>query len=554
MKRYQEHIIDIISKLDNYIYKLVIKEPIKDTINYGYTFSALFWSFFKGDHYEDRINTVLKKYRTQIKNVNKKMFSWEFNNYALLELKNKGFILEKDLIKSLNFKKGTKVTNWELLRILNDIKSKNSYSQRNKIKLNFLLNKIFTENGFIHDEINFRKKTYSFQYYFFSLALLLDLYIITKEKKILTKFLKAINFILNTLPENNYFIFLGRGQEQIFGYASLIYILNGAYFLTNRNKEILEKLYAVVTKLKKYQRNDGSFPLVLSEIEHRESTNASIKLYGWYLYNTIYDYIPFLGAFLCKTLNFSTKESVYFKKTFITNNFLQRKNFQKYEAFYNIPSNGKGYYNDELAMPFIYLKGSGNIITPFVGGDPVHFKFFNPKIIALPYGIIKKPNLCYFINILKSPWWYRYFYKNNKNENYYFFINHLKYKEVADGFRGSNKYIVHKRKFYFQEDSIIIEDKINLFKNIFLKIFLLNILINTKKDNIASFPKSIMINDCEYYIKINTNYYYILNLEEKIYPLGKTLNLKLLPKENKELYESKILIKLKQTNNNDFLK
>jgi hypothetical protein len=95
-------------------------------------------------------------------------------------------------------------------------------------------------------------------------------------------------------------LWLGRGQEQIFGYGALIYALE---YVNRKIQPLPEKnLQQLQEHVLSFQRPDGSFPLVLRRREpEMAKSNFTLHPPGWYGYNTIYDYQPFLAYTLWRT-------------------------------------------------------------------------------------------------------------------------------------------------------------------------------------------------------------------------------------------------------------
>ena len=108
----------------------------------------------------------------------------------------------------------------------NDEKAKNT--ARNKIK-RFQLG-----SGLILDDPGVK----SFQYHCFSIAMIGEIYISTNDKIFLKSFSKGIDFILNFILPNGCTLYIGRGQEQSFGYGALIYILSLYFKFFNDTKTI----------------------------------------------------------------------------------------------------------------------------------------------------------------------------------------------------------------------------------------------------------------------------------------------------------------------------
>lgn len=222
-------------------------------------------------------------------------FSWEFVIYAILKAhKLSGFNLPNGMNRYRS--KGTRMFNWFLLRRLNKVLCK-KYSAIEKLKLWIGLKLYQDKSGMILDEF----KTRSLQYHAFCLFILAELidsglnYMWLKQF-----FIRGVEFSVKQILHDGTSLYIGRGQEQIFGYGALIYALEYYHSkIQELDKEILDR---VSKKLLNFQRNDGSFPLVLRQREPEQPYASFTQDHpaGWYGYNTLYDYQPFLAFCLIK--------------------------------------------------------------------------------------------------------------------------------------------------------------------------------------------------------------------------------------------------------------
>jgi hypothetical protein len=225
-------------------------------------------------------------------------YPWEFVVYAL----QKSLRLDVSA-RSLGLaqyrEKGTRMFNWFLLRKLNK-QLYNIYTPYDDIKLRIGLGLFQARSGYIHDEL----MTRSLQYHAFCLFLLAELLSERPDDRFLkSRFISGVLYSLrSTLPDGTA-LYIGRGQEQIFGYGALIYALE--YF--NSHVEVLptDIVENIAKHVLMFQRKDGSFPLVLRS-RFPEPPNVSFSRntpYGWYGYNTLYDYQPFLAYCLLRASN-----------------------------------------------------------------------------------------------------------------------------------------------------------------------------------------------------------------------------------------------------------
>ncbi len=226
-----------------------------------------------------------------MQNTKDKNYPWEFIVFALKET---------DLIRSQKIrhegtnlkKKGTTVLNWRLLHIYNKIQFK-KFNILDEIFLRLLIKIHQKPYGLLMDEY----LTRSLQYHNFSVLILLKIFEKNKKLRWLEeKIIIAIDFSLSNIMSDGTSQFIGRGQEQIFGYASLIAALK--IFENIFNKDLDKEINLLVNKVYYHQREDGFIPLVL----RTENLENSIQYYsenetpsGWYSYNSSFDYLPFLS-------------------------------------------------------------------------------------------------------------------------------------------------------------------------------------------------------------------------------------------------------------------
>lgn len=407
---------------------------------YGETFSALLWSYF-----DERFKTNIKRaIRAYIKiDKSNKNYHWEFNNYALyrLHLRTRDpEILE--LVKGAKFR-GNNVTNWILLRAV--CRLHRNISQ-DKVLAYIELRKAMNrqKEGFFLDD----KSSKSFQYHCFSTALMADAFILTKNQSYKRSFLEGVNFINKFIMPNGNVLYVGRGQEQIFGYGALIFILEYAYTLT-QNSVFKDSAQRVLSYLLRFCREDGSFPLVLrdKEVDYPATIDVSDRKYlGWYAYNNYFDYLPFLGYYLIKAHEIHSsgvhatdacdEESC---NTYNTKNIKYLKDYiiytsDKYKAVVSKPG---GYWTNDL--PFPYICYNNESIFPCYGGEQFVDSIYSIEQIPLPFG--------------KTPTRWLYF-------------REMKYKLIKKRLVAESKYLKYSREFNFRRDAFDIHDKIKFTRNI----------------------------------------------------------------------------------------
>ena len=264
-----------------------------DAPSWGYAFTYLA-ALSANDGIEDLFsNRALRLLNSQDKT--DPNYSWEFVVYALQTAKK---FTSATIPAPLDryHEKGTRMLNWFLLRKLNK-RLCDRYDVIDHLKLRVAASIYQESSGLILDEL----KTRSLQYHAFCLFVLAELIETDPENLWLKKwFSKGVEFSMQHILDDGTSLYIGRGQEQIFGYGALIYSIE--YFYTKvrpLNENLINK---ISRRLLSFQRDDGSYPLVLRNREP-EPSNARFSECvpgGWYGYNTLYDYQPFLAYCLVK--------------------------------------------------------------------------------------------------------------------------------------------------------------------------------------------------------------------------------------------------------------
>lgn len=308
-------------------------------------------------------------------------FHWEFNNYALLDYyQNSSDENIKNYFKHLRFK-NTPVTNWTLLRSVARLMAnidRELAIQEAKEKIE----KFQLSSGLILDAKNDK----SFQYHSFSMAMIGEIYEHTEDDYFKTSFLKGVEFIRNFILSNGETLYIGRGQNQSFGYGALIYILSLAYKFTSDNT-ILGDIERVTNFLIQHQREDGSFPLVMNGIEKtipKVIDMQNEEFVGWYPYNNYFDYLPFMGFFIAKAeevlKSLDTSKIEYKAQKEYRDDYFIKIVKPNYEAVF---SKTGGYWTNDMPIPYIVTKDKN--ITPCYGGEQFQKSLYSQEGIPLPY-------------------------------------------------------------------------------------------------------------------------------------------------------------------------
>lgn len=231
----------------------------------------------------------------------KKSYSWEFTVYAMQRAVRIYKINKDDFQLDKYQEKGTRMVNWTLLRQLNRMNA--GQPKLKSMLIISLIKKLFTtDEGQILDE----RKTRSYQYHCFCLFVIAEIYEQYPSDSLKNWFINGCDFINRQALDSGVALYIGRGQEQIFGYGALLYTLTYAQEKFGFNANALPKIWSHV---KGFQRQDGSIPLVLNKCQPEEPLVMFKvnKPNGWYGYNTLYDYQPFLAYCLLRASKLEPK-------------------------------------------------------------------------------------------------------------------------------------------------------------------------------------------------------------------------------------------------------
>lgn len=267
---------------------------------YGKSFSALLWSTY-GDQFRCNIDRAIKVI-TEEQKIRKGpgKYHFEFNRFALAKM---GAVKGKlNTILQGEHYAGTRVANWILLRAWCRLTTGHILSRViGQLELQAVLFWFRTKDGLIEDE----RGSFTLQYHAFCVALLgeSEPYVwgfrrVSVHKNIL----KGADAMAELVLPGGQCNYMGRGSLQSFGYAAAILAFSHAYRISKNDKYLL-LMQEITDYLSRYQRRDGSIPLVLSTIGREEGPpdevdQTSASYAGWYTYNNFYDYLPFTGALI----------------------------------------------------------------------------------------------------------------------------------------------------------------------------------------------------------------------------------------------------------------
>ncbi|OUR98686.1 hypothetical protein A9Q84_04540 [Halobacteriovorax marinus] len=325
-------------------------------------------------HLSNNLTSPTKKYlKNQFENLDQldPEFHFEFNNYALLT---NGLEQElTNLSRPLKFK-GTTCTNWTLLR------------ERVKLELDegFNLNNVITkienfqlDSGLILDDLGVK----SFQYHCFSMAMIGEMSLKLENDFLRESFRKGVEFIVNFMSPTGETLFVGRGQNQSFGYSALVYILALSSKVLKSN--YYDHIDRIVSLLNKEISSFDDLPLMLNQ--RLEKPYLMDKLdpafYGWYPYNNYIDYFCFSSFFLTKALKTISESGM--KVELFADNY-KDKDFWlvQNKKYFSLLSRPGGYWTNDLPFPFIQSKGMN--ITGLYGGEQFQDSLYHMGETPLP--------------------------------------------------------------------------------------------------------------------------------------------------------------------------
>lgn len=309
-------------------------------------------------------------------------YHFEFNNYALATFLAKDANEEiKQRLFPLKFKH-LPVTNWTLLR--SNVRLMLGVDKLDALReVKEKITKYQLKSGLILDD----KGVKSFQYHCFSMAMVAEIYEMTKDDFHRKSFLKGVAFIRNFILPNGDTLYIGRGQQQSFGYAALVYILC-TYYKFTKDTTVLSDLKNVITFLNSFKNDNGSFPLVMNHYQTEKPADVNLQdvsFSGWYAYNNYFDYLPFMGVFISKASDVLSKLDIDFEGSRSQQKSYSDVNFKKVvtKNYIAVLSKPGGYWSNDLPMPYIYYKGES--VTPCYGGEQYEPSINSIKAIPLPF-------------------------------------------------------------------------------------------------------------------------------------------------------------------------
>ncbi len=324
--------------------------------------------------------------KAQEKDRNSVEYHSEFITYALAQYTALAQDAEAErLFRPLQFGSNT-TTNWKLLRCnAKAYCTPGPESSRKALAQEAiaLLASRTLPSGMLVDAPGVR----SFQYHCFSLCMVWELFEHTRDPELLGAFQEGVEFIRNFILENGDTLYVGRGQQQLFGYGALVYALSVYWKLTG-DSAVQSDLERVLGFVDSARTKYGRLPLVVTNGLEKSELALDLKdasFHGWYAYNNYFDYLPFFIEMLLKadkalrtitraSLSARAKRADYYDGDFL------RVTRPRYSAVIARP--GGPWTND---LPFPYIVAKGQSLTPCYGGEQHQRSLYSERSLPLPY-------------------------------------------------------------------------------------------------------------------------------------------------------------------------
>ena len=378
---------------------------------YGEAFSLWLWQFFPGE-FDVAANKLRPIALQRLKRKDEEAHP-EFNAWAWLHFCQKAGQPVRQIMPTLPAFNNTPNSNWLLLgTLVRLLWTQQSGEPINQGKLRWqtrlLLMMQQQADGLIRDDRLISRQlpiplpygrsspTYlkkmphlqkmSLQYHCFSLLLLWEIWQLAGwsfVKKAVQRGHQAIGqFIL----QNGDSLYIGRGQQQIFGYGSLLFFL--ASQVHAGDQAAAEQINRVWSFVQQFQQPDGRFPLVLrlGEVGYPKIVDThDPRWLGWYGYNNLFDYLPFFGVQLMRATQLISDSAVQSQTTNhqppirVTRQFT----FVCQPGWQMTLAAPSGSRSQDQPMPYLCLHGQS--ILPCFGGEEGEDQPYNLTMLPLPY-------------------------------------------------------------------------------------------------------------------------------------------------------------------------
>ncbi|MEZ4590644.1 MAG: hypothetical protein R3D55_05800 [Chloroflexota bacterium] len=373
---------------------------------YGEPFSLWLWQFFPGEFVEasQKLHPLARQ-QLQRQDV---AAHPEFNAYALLRLCQQSGDSIQSWMPTLPRFNNTPNSNWLLLGTLVRLlwaeqTGENQPNWRLRWHTRLLLAMQQQADGLIRDDrlisrrlpvpfgygrsapLRLQKMPHlqklSLQYHCFSLLLLWEIWQRTGWPFVQTAVHRGYQAIGRFMLGNGDTLYIGRGQQQIFGYGSLLNLL--ANLAASGNAEAGEQMAKVWSFVKQYQQEDGRFPLVLSDLDNGYTTKNTRPL-GWYSYNNLFDYLPFLGVQLAQAAQTFSPEAPPEPSPQKTAIHATRQYALIHQPDWQMALAAPGgALSQDQPMPYLCLHGQS--LLPCFGGEAGDDEPYQLTMLPLPY-------------------------------------------------------------------------------------------------------------------------------------------------------------------------
>ncbi len=384
--------------------------------SYGVACSLWLWSHF-GVEFARELDRAWRRLKASPPKTH-----GELNIYALLHCRERlGSGPVDALARRLRFGRRHSA-NWMLLRSVcraqqgGFLSSARSLAEARAVLLRY------ARGGHICD----RPKVRSFAYHAFCGALLADLWRELGAAWVGKAVVGAARFLAPFVLPNGDALYIGRGQQQIFGYGALLYLLEAAAQLSG-DRSFEEVAGRVLRRVLRFQRRDGSFPLVLREGEEAEPWEPDASRPGWYSYQRYADYLPFLGCMLLKAAEVDLARASVSEAEPRSPHFLIHDS-SRYTAVVAVPGGAPA--ND---LPFPYVCLDGESVFPCYGGEG---DTIAAEAVPLPYGVLPSSRV-------------------------YSFRDRLRYRLQGTQLIGGSRLVRHVRSFRFEEEGFGCTDSLS---------------------------------------------------------------------------------------------
>jgi hypothetical protein len=385
---------------------------------YGEAFAIWLWSFFPNE-FPQQIEALLPRALEQLRRADVEAHP-EFNLLALLGYCQAQSLEPEDVIGSFPGLREAPSCNWLLLGTLlrlrwNHVAGGKRFSEallRMRTRLLILFQQ--RSDGLIRDDrlldrrlplpfpfarvgrlgvrYDARLRGLSLQYHCFSLALLIDIYAVAGWPEVGRAIERGVAAICRFVLDNGDTLYLGRGQQQIFGYGALLYALAAASRCV-RVQGLAKTWHDVWRFVASHQRDDGSFPLVLRSGEQgypQKVDTSDLRWLGWYSYNNYFDYLPLLGVYLARTWDSPVAErprgapvcAGEVGQQLVVNRHYAVIRESGWQAVLATPG---GPRSQDQPVPYLCL--GGRSVLPCFGGEEYSPSSYNLSMLPLPYAV-----------------------------------------------------------------------------------------------------------------------------------------------------------------------